>query len=345
MIDHDIDSDLDPAVEALLRRTLGAVAAATPIDEFAVAPNGSPRRPVRPISIAAGLLIAVGLGAAYVTVTRGSTPAEPATSAPTGLQSSYHVLLDAPGWSMVRVDQQSTDRGEMTFSDGSRDVEMSWYPAADSDGALADWGDGAQRTEATVAGRAATLLSFGGTTSQRAIVEPTGGDTGLRIDGDLGSEADFRTMLDEVRQVPEADWLAAMPASAVRPADRPAVIDGMLAGVALPDGLDVGYLDDSPLVRDWYQLGVEVTSAVLCEWFDRYLAATEAGDGAAAQVAVDGLRTSDDWPVLHQMSSEGDWDMGVRQYVDDAADGTMVSDPGSKQFGRESLVSGLGCAF
>jgi lysozyme family protein len=51
-------------------------------------------------------------------------------------------------------------------------------------------------------------------------------------------------------------------------------------------------------------LGKSVTGAVACEWLQRWLSATRAGDGVAAQEAVDAMGTAPHWPVLLQMVRE-----------------------------------------
>ena len=120
-------------------------------------------------------------------------------------------------------------------------------------------------------------------------------------------------------------------------------VQQMLTGVPIPDDFDVSVLVSSATVSDRYQLGAHVTGAVACEWFDRWFTATETGNAAAAQAAADVLISSHGWPILHEMTAEGDWPRCLWQYADATAGGTVITGRGEVPITRE-LTQGLGCS-
>jgi hypothetical protein len=91
----------------------------------------------------------------------------------------------------------------------------------------------------------------------------------------------------------------------------------MLRGIPVPPGFDTSALhfrstpvpsgsalQSESALTDRFMLGKSVTGAVACDWLQRWLSATRAGDDAAAQEAVDAMATARHWPVLLQMARE-----------------------------------------
>src|SRR5882757_3230310 len=127
-------------------------------------------------------------------------------------------------------------------------------------------------------------------------------------------------------------WLAAMPASVVKPADARTTVDAMLAGLPLPPGLDKQRLYQQE-TRDRYQVGAEVSGAVACGWLDQWVAAKRSGDAQKLKQATDALATSHGWKVLNDMNPEGDYPEVLWGYADQVAQG---QDPAGYK-------EGLGC--
>jgi hypothetical protein len=100
----------------------------------------------------------------------------------------------------------------------------------------------------------------------------------------------------------------------VPPEAQPSEIDGMLADVPLPNGLDVPSLaSDAPTSR--YDLGVRVAGAVACRWIGDWAQASAAGDTTAAGAALAAMATSADWHVLSDMTAAGGYPEVLWMYV------------------------------
>lgn len=112
--------------------------------------------------------------------------AEPVVSAGNPL-----VLLDDPAWAVDRVDEQSPDEGEMTFSDGEHTLEVYWRPAGQHRSYVEDRAHGNRRWPPTVLGLDGTLFRYGGSTDFTVIL-PADGETFLEIRGDLASRGGVR---------------------------------------------------------------------------------------------------------------------------------------------------------
>ena len=137
-----------------------------------------------------------------------------------------------------------------------------------------------------------------------------------------------------LRIVDGATWLAALPPSVVRTADRGETIRTMLKDIPLPPGFDARQIPGAALVRDRYQLGAAVTGTVACEWVARWWRARQAGDTTVVNQAVAAMATATRWPVLAQMR-QGEWPA------------TLIGCARQMPSGRLSLSDvngGLGCA-
>lgn len=256
-------------------------------------------------------------------------------------EENPRLLVTASGWEVTRADESKPDYGEMTFTRGSDDLDLHWYPIESYADFFRDRAaDDASVTEIEVLGRTATLFEDG-YDNYSAMLRP-GGDTFVEIRSDYDRTMDreeFLALLDTIEAVDVNTWLAALPASVVQPVDRVATVKDMLEGVPVPPGLDLDSLAQGDTARDRYQLGALVTGAVTCAWLERRMSGLQAGDSAKVKEAEDALATATKWPILLEMRDQGGWSQEIWDW---AADGH-----GSSGFGRNSTerpVGALGCS-
>jgi hypothetical protein len=264
-------------------------------------------------------------------------------------EANPRLLVTAPGWKVVRANEFEATSGDVTFGDGTHDIQLTWSPAkyyegyyldrstVDPDPQFFDVLGQRARTVAYSDHDFATMLPPQG----KVFVEIRVGFGGGGLDEDT-----YRQVIESLRAVDVDTWLGAMPATVVRPVDRAGTVDEMLTDIPLPPGFDIGSLRTEDAVLDRYQLGARVTGAVTCGWLDRWVAATRAGDAAGAREAVEALQTSHDWPILHEMTVEGEWPTVVRGFADQLAEGRVGGvgrvDTHLDEFTR-SYSSAFGC--
>jgi hypothetical protein len=243
-------------------------------------------------------------------------------------EANPRLLMTAPGWSVTRADEFTTDQGEMIFSNGSDEVELFWRPAGQYRSYLGDReADSNDRTEIAFLGRPATMFistdtAAGMGPSFDTIVSPEG-KTFVEIRGDeLGGEDAYHQLLDSFEHTDVNTWLSAMPPSVVQPSDRGATVDEMLKGIPLPPGFDAAALKRGDTVSDRYQLGAKVAGSVACEWLDRWTEGLAKGDRAEVQQAKDALATSHDWPILQEMDKQGDYPEAIWDFAKDRLGGS-----------------------
>jgi hypothetical protein len=304
-----------------------------------------PRRPVL-LAAAAAVVAAAVAGGAVAATTGGETqharpPGRPYSSTPhiayaanvrEVAEANQRLLLDEPGWKITHVDQFTVAEGEVFFENGSKSLDVSWRATGDYQGYYDDRGaDGNTKTPITLLGQHGTMFTYTDANDFTTILPPKGQNF-LEIRGEGASEQAYRDLLAKLHPVDVDTWLAAMPASVVKPADTRATVDAMLAGLPLPSGLDKQRLYRQP-AEDRYDLGAAVSGAVACGWLDQWVAAKQSGDASKLKQAVDALATSHGWKVLHDMNAEGDYPEVVWQYADQVAKGQSP----------EYYQQGLGC--
>ncbi len=219
-------------------------------------------------------------------------------------EAAPRLLVTAPGWDVVRADEFTPEVGEMTFSDGTRELDLHWRPADQHSGYVDDRAHSSGPPGAVeIDGREAVLFRYSDDSFFTALWLDGGHSVELR--GGFADEAAYRDLAATLQRVGVDEWLSAMPESVVRPFDRAAVVEEMLAGVPLPAGFDVDALRSGAAVRDRYQLGAQVTGAVACAWIEQWIAAAAAGDGDAAAEALAAMETSTGWAILLEMAEEG----------------------------------------
>jgi hypothetical protein len=234
-------------------------------------------------------------------------------------EANPRLLVTAPGWSIVHARGFEVDSGELIYGDGEhrpygpggRQLDLTWYPASFYRERLREDGDVSTRAgrvtapvTSTLLGQRATTFHYAGQRPNYATILSPQGNVFIEVHGTLGSKQEYEAVLHSLRPVGVDAWLGAMPPEVVRPAVRPEAIAQMLRAIPVPPGFDTSALQSESALTDRFMLGKSVTGAVACDWLQRWLSATRAGDGATAQEAVDAMGTARHWPVLLQMVRE-----------------------------------------
>jgi hypothetical protein len=351
VLDDEVESlDLTHAETELVQQIIAMPREAVPDVSGGGSARGRQRTWGRRLS-GASAVAAVAVLVVVLTAGRGAH-SDFADAAVKVAEANPRILLDKPGWSVVRADfdEFSVERGEMTFSDGEHYLDVYWRPASEYDDFMRDRAaDGAARTSVTVVGRHGTRFLSPGSRSFTTLMPPEG-PVFVEISGQVvEGERAYTELLGSLETVGVDTWLAALPASAVRPADRAAVVNRMLDGVPLPDGFPIEELRGGDAVKDHYSLAMEVSGAVACGWLDRWNQAKRAGDTAAMRESVDAMQTSHRWPVLLEMPP-GTHNSTVWEYADQIAMRTpgysgrdVDVKEGNDVAVRRNYVQALGC--
>lgn len=256
------------------------------------------------ISLGAGLAC-VAVGAAVVLIAGGSVSGrgepEYAAAAIEVAEANPRLLVTEPGWTVTRAFQFEPPEGEMTFSDGSHHLDVHWRPAELYESYRRDRADVSSSVSSRLLGRAATTVHYG--RGEYATMLAPQGPVFVEIRGRLESKQAYESLLRSLRPVDIDTWLAALPASIVRPGDRASTVESMLREAPLPPGFDIAALSGESSFLDGKQLAMKVGSAVACGWFDSWVAAKRAGDEAAAVEAAKVMLAARDWPIMQRMAS------------------------------------------
>lgn len=250
------------------------------------------------------------------------------------------LLVDLPGWKATHAYGFARADGTIAYSDGNRELEMNWYPAAQYQGYYDDRLNVSDPQHVTVDGQSGALFTY--SRDDFAVMLPPDGKyfvemrTGVR---GWAGKADFLKIVASVRKVTVESWLAAMPADIVTPDRAAAVAEEVLSDMDLPPGFDKAALADLG-TNDRYQFGAKVAGRVACGWIAEWQRARTAGDTAAAQAAVAALQASHGWKILHEMKAGGDYPEVLWQYADEIATGTPPK-PGLAV--AEGYQQALGC--
>lgn len=231
-------------------------------------------------------------------------------------EANPRLVVTAPGWSIVHARSFEVDRGELIHKDdehplygpGGRQLNLTWYPAGYYREMLHDHGRVKTRAglstpvTSILLDQKATTFAYAGQHPNYATILSPQGNVFIEVNGSFGSKQEYEAVLHSLRPVGIDAWLAAMPPEVLRPAARSAAIAQMLQGIPVPPGFDTSALQSEKRdLTDRFMLAKSVTGAVACDWLQRWLSATRAGDDAAAQEAVDAMGTAPRWPVLLQM--------------------------------------------
>jgi hypothetical protein len=258
-------------------------------------------------------------------------------------ETAPRLLIAAPEWKVTRADEFTLNTGEMTFSDGSHQVELRWQPPVSLEDMVKDRAAESNiSTTATVLGTEARVFRYSGTNDFIALWAAN--DHTIEVRATVSDLNSFEAILGSLRTVDVDTWLSAMPASVVNPSTRRQVVQSMLVDIPLPQGFSRTQLEQGSAVRDRYQLGAEVAGAAVCAWLNRWVAATDAGDRAGLRRAVGALATSHQWAVLLEMQGQGDYPKVVWEYADAiAADRTVTGGNGKGLPIRDTYPDALGC--
>jgi hypothetical protein len=310
--------------------------------------SGRPRSRRR-FAVAIAAAAAVGGGALFIGIGSGGSPSSPefAAAAIQVAQANPRLLVTLPGWEVTRADEFSADGGEMEFSDGEGTLTVTWYPAQYYDQYYRDRSFVDANPEFfDLLGERTRTVAYSDT--DFATMLPPQGDVFVELRGSMPHD-EYLAAVESLEPTGVDTWLAALPPSVVKVADRAGAVDEMLADVPLPAGFDLAELTSEENVLSRYHLGARVTGAVACAWLDQWVAAVGSGDQVAAREAVDAMATSHDWAILKEMTAEGAWSQVLWEYADAIRTGTHVA--GSEQSVRETpgefkrnYSSGLGCA-
>jgi hypothetical protein len=280
------------------------------------------RRRARPALVAAAAA-ALTVVAGGLWLPRGSGGSQAyAAEAIRVADANPRVLVDAPGWHVIRVDEFTVTEGEMDFSNQKHGLDVNWRPADYHETFLEDRADAGKRVRIEVLGDSGWMFRYGDTTDFTTILPPHGPNF-LEIRGDLGSEQAYRELLTRLTTVDVDTWLDAMPASAVKPEQREQTVDDMLQAIPLPAGFDRASIENPGGVNDRYVVGAQVMHAVTCAWIDQWREATQHGDQRAVADATAAMRTSRSWPILIEMNKDGDYPEAVWEIADKMRDGTL----------------------
>lgn len=314
-----------------------------PIGDRAACEHAAPARPAhggifsrhRGASLGLGGIACVAAIAALIVLSGGSvrdgTHPTFAAAAVKVAEANPRLLVTAPGWSLVHARSFEVDSGELIYKNdehplygpGGRQLNLTWYPARLYRERLRE--NGHVRTRAglstpvtsTLLGQRATTFAYAGQHPNYATILSPQGNVFIEINGSFGSRLEHEAALNSLRPVGIDAWLAAMPPEVLRPAARSAAITQMLEGIPVPPDFDPSALrfrdvyaptgsalQSESALTDRFMLAKSVTGAVACDWLQRWLSATRAGDDAAAREAVDAMATAPHWPALLQMVRE-----------------------------------------
>jgi hypothetical protein len=277
----------------------------------------------RGASLGLGGLACVAVVAALILLSGGSVkdgghPAFAAAAVEVA-EANPRLLVTAPGWSIVHARSFEVDSGELIYSDGEhrpfgpgqRRLELTWHPAPYYHGMLRNRGHVSTRAghvttpvTSTLLGQRATTFHYAGQRPNYATILSPEGNVFIEVHGTLGSRQEYEAVLHSLQPVGIEAWLGAMPPEVLRPPARSAAIAQILRGIPVPPGFDTSALQSENALTDRFMLGKSVAGAIACDWLQRWLSATRAGDGAAAWEAVGAMGTARHWPVLLQMVRE-----------------------------------------
>jgi hypothetical protein len=152
----------------------------------------------------------------------------------------------------------------------------------------------------------------------------------------------FEERLGWLTKADPQTWLAALPPKVVAPADYASTVREVLNGIPTPDSFTPSRVPDEGLVTDRYQVGARTAGTVSCLWLRQWGAARRIGDSAAEAEAVKAMGTSRHWPILREMTKEGEYSQVVWQAAEWMPKGYFEWDGHKRKLLAQA--EGLGCA-
>lgn len=276
--------------------------------------------------------------------TRAASGGGDSAPPPRRLEDVPLLLVGHAGWSVSRADQHDRVEGEMTFTNGERELDLTWRPAETHEDYVEDRAaEAAQEWDVHIARRDGKLFRYEGTTDFTAMW--VDGDLSLELRGVFPDVHAFRAVADTLdRARNEEAWLAALPDETVTPDERSAVIDEMLEDIPVQPAVQVEKLKREPVINDRYQLGARVTGLAACAWIDEWVEATRSGDQARAREAVEAMGTSHSWAILQEMEPQGEWSEVLWEYATAMAGDERVNGGPGEMSIEETYEDALGCS-
>lgn len=263
-------------------------------------------------------------------------------------EGSPRLLITQQGWTVARADETGQDEGEMSFVNGQYSMALNWRPSETHAGTVQGYKETlGESWDITVAGHDGVLIQNGFTAPSvntfNALWLDDQHSLVLRGDG-FDNVDEFRAVAATLEIVNVDTWLSAMPRSVIKSRQILANVDEMLHDIPVPDSVDVKELENQGL-GDRYSLGARVTGIVACGWIEQWVKATNNGNAQRQQEAVDAMRTSHDWAILHEMERQGGWPDVIWYYADAIAadDYATVMDRGTYDGDSFGYGAGLGC--
>lgn len=293
-----------------------------------------PRRYLVPMATAAAVLGVVG-AAALFTHERSTTesdasplpkisiaapdPAQAYTFALKAAEANPRLLIGEPGWEITSVYGFTDESGDIHFTKGNRDLNITWYPEKEYQSYYQDR-LGVSKPEATTIGDWAGDVFTYNAGDFAVMLHPRDGMFAELRTGGPWNRAGFDATVATVKRVDAKAFLAAMPPEIVTPSRAAEAANKVLADIPQPPNFDTGTLLTLG-TNDQYQFGAEVTSKIGCAWIAEFERAGKAGDKAARSRAQQAMRSSHNWKVLKSMVDEGDWSEVFWEVADTVADG------------------------
>jgi hypothetical protein len=306
--------DFALAEEELIGEILVSGRPASPPDRRAPLTAARMRRPLR-LGLAVGCVAVIAVGAALALRGAGDT-SQPAYAAEAVriAEANRRLLPTEPGWEVSYIHWEATDYGEVNFEreggDGSsgEGLDIQWYPPDELQTRTRPHGKPIQ-----IAGERGLEYSLGLGEFQAQLPVRDGSFVLLR--GTADDEDAFRETLRSVVSTDVDTWLAAMPATVVKPAEQEAEIDRMLAGVTLPDDFDRTTVEPTGLPEDQTQLDDFVIRGAQCAWLDKWWYAQKAEDDTTAKRAAQEVIDAPRWPAVVDQGPKGALDNDFRFYA------------------------------
>lgn len=296
----------------------------------------------------AAALVFGGVAAVGAVRDEPASPVRPASGGeeppPRQLEGTPLLLVGHEGWRVSRADQYDFAEGEMTFTNGERELDLTWRPAGTHDEYLEDRAaEAAETWDVHIARRDGKLFRYEGTTDFTAMW--VDGDLSLELRGVFPDVHAYRAVAGTLdRAQNEEAWLAALPDETVTPDERAAVVDEMLRDIPVQPAIQVEKAKRGRFVSDRYQLGARVSGLAACAWIREWVEARANRDETREREAVEAMGTSRNWAILVEMEPQGGWSQVVWEYADAmAGDGAVNAGPGQLSI-EATYRDALGCS-
>jgi hypothetical protein len=273
----------------------------------------------------------------------GRTPsvaAEPGEADETG----FRAVLDVPGWEVTSTEAGEDGYGEINYdkgggftAKGGASLTITWYPADSYDSYVEDR---EHIVDPPAPGEPVEVLGLGGqlwaySDDDHTVIREVQDGHWMEFRGTGMDEAAYRELLGQLRLVDRPDFEAALPEDYVSKDERLGTALEMIGGIT--DVTGVGWPGRAPSLSsdetDPYQLGADIAGKYACAWIAEFADAKRAGDQARADEAARVLDTSGAWPVLLEMSADGDYPEVVWDYAVEVGAGRVP----------QGYRDGLGC--